>query len=221
MGLGNPGSRYARSRHNVGFRIVDEVALRCRVTLDQTRSLGLYGAGRLPVDPEALAGADSNADSNEEAEAEGEAVGFLQPTTFMNASGDALRVALSELSEIDPERDLLVVYDDLDLPLGRIRLRPSGGDGGHRGMTSVIDALGTRHFARLRFGVGRPEGTDETVTFVLEAFTAAEEAVLELGIPRASLAVITALREGVSVAMNRFNRDPDRHPDGDPDAAIL
>jgi PTH1 family peptidyl-tRNA hydrolase len=122
-----------------------------------------------------------------------------------------------ELPEIDPERDLLVVYDDLDLPLGRIRLRPSGGDGGHRGMTSVIDALGTRNFARLRFGVGRPEGTDETVTFVLEAFTAAEEAVLELGIPRASLAVITALREGVSVAMNRFNRDPDR----DLDAAIL
>ena len=195
MGLGNPGPRYARSRHNVGFRIVDDLALRCGVTLDQTRSLGRYGAGRLPVAPEAGA--------------EGEVVGFLQPTTFMNASGDALRVAVSELPEIEPERDLLVVYDDLDLALGRIRLRPAGGDGGHRGMRSVIDALGTQQLARLRFGVGRPDGSDETLTFVLGAFTEGEEAVLELGVPRASLAAITALREGVRVAMSRFNRDPD------------
>jgi PTH1 family peptidyl-tRNA hydrolase len=135
----------------------------------------------------------------------------------MNASGRALAAAVEDLGELVPERDLLIVYDDVDLPLGRIRLRPSGSDGGHGGMASVIDALGTRTLPRLRFGIGRPAEGGEMQDFVLGLFTPDEELQLERDIPRASLAALTSLQSGVLAAMNRFNSDPERDPERDPE----
>jgi PTH1 family peptidyl-tRNA hydrolase len=239
-GLGNPGSRYAASRHNVGFRIVADLARRCCVSLDQTRFEGRYGAGHVPESPqrdrESLQRDRESPQRDRESpqrdrdspqrdregprpteegspRGPGEALGLLQPATYMNASGRALAAAVSELGELDLERDLLIVYDDVDLPLGRIRLRPSGSDGGHGGLASIIDALGTRNVPRLRFGIGRPAEGREVRDFVLEPFSSAEEQRLERDIPRASLAALTALQAGVPAAMNRFNRDPEHDPE--------
>ena len=126
----------------------------------------------------------------------------------MNRSGAAVVQALSGLG-VEDAGDLLVVFDDLDLPLGRLRLRPSGGAGGHRGMQDIIARLGSRDFPRLRFGIGRPEAERDPVEYVLGSFSPAEEAAVGEGIERAVAALGCALREGVPVAMNRFNRLPD------------
>ena len=189
VGLGNPGARYAWTRHNIGFRIADPLARRCRAGPPAERFRGRIAFGT-------LAGPTP------------EPVGFLLPGTFMNASGEAVSAALDALPEIAPARDLLVACDDLDLPLGRIRLRASGGAGGHNGIASIIDALGTRDFPRLRFGIGRPAPGCDVTAFVLERFTAAEEALLPAPIARACAAAESALREGLPVAMDRFNGPP-------------
>jgi PTH1 family peptidyl-tRNA hydrolase len=193
VGLGNPGPRYAASRHNVGFRIVDRLASEQARAIDEPRFLGRFAQGFVPS--LAAAGGPS------------EPLGFLKPETFMNRSGDAVAAAVRGLSEIEPSRDLLVVYDDLDLPLGRIRLRPRGGPGGHNGMTSVIEALGTRDFARLRFGIGRPDGPTSVVDYVLEPFSPVEERILADRVPAAAAAAATLLAAGPALAMDRFNRE--------------
>lgn len=190
VGLGNPGARYAGSRHNVGFRIVAALAERCGAARAKDRFRGLYAEAPLPGRPE-------------------ETVGFLLPGTFMNASGSAVLSAVEAFDELDPTRDLLVAYDDLDLALGRLRLRASGGAGGHNGVSSLVDSLGTRDFARLRFGLGRPPFGSDVTGFVLGRFTAEEESLLAEPIARACDAAETLFRDGVVVAMDRFNRNPD------------
>jgi PTH1 family peptidyl-tRNA hydrolase len=203
VGLGNPGPRYAGSRHNVGFRIIDRIARAQGIELLDDRFEGLYAEG-------CLAGGRAGRDR------EAERLGILKPETFMNRSGDSVALALSALPELQTERDLLVVYDDLDLPLGRLRLRPSGGAGGHNGMESIIEALGHQDFARLRFGIGRPqaaaetarEARDEVIDFVLDGFTPGEERILAERIPAAVEAATTLLAEGAVAAMDRFNADP-------------
>lgn len=199
VGLGNPGPRYSDSRHNVGFRIVDHVARLQGVSLDEERFGGRYGEGFVPLA------------SDTPADARSEPLAFLEPMTFMNRSGESIAAALEGLREVDPGRDLLVVVDDLDLPLGRIRVRPRGGAGGHNGLQDVIASLESREFARLRFGIGRPEGVQvdekrrEIVDFVLEGFLPDEERLLADRIPRAAEAAVTCLRDGAAVAMDRFN----------------
>ena len=193
VGLGNPGPRYSRSRHNVGFRVGGEVARECDLRLDQERFLGRYAEGRLGI------GGGST-----------EALGLLLPSTFMNLSGWSVAAALSELPDVDPECDLLVVYDDLDLPLGRLRLRPRGGDGGHRGVSSVIEALETRNIPRLRFGIGRPPPAVDVLDFVLAPFSVSEEPQVSRGVSRACAAALCALREGVAIAMDRFNSETEQ-----------
>ncbi len=179
-GLGNPGERYRDSRHNLGFRVVEQLARRRGVRI-----------GRLECN--ALTG---------------EAGGLLLvlPQTYMNRSGNALR-CLAEKGRLDPE-DLLVVYDEVHLPLGRIRLRPGGSPGGHRGMESVVESLRTQKVARLRLGCagdgGAPEG-DALVDYVLSNFRRHEEAAVEEMIERATDACETWLDEGVEAAMNRYN----------------
>ena len=188
VGLGNPGPRYADTRHNVGVRVAERFAATRGIHLDAQRFSGRVGSGRF-LDIE---------------------VSVLVPATFMNQSGGSVSQAVRELPEVDPARDLLVVYDDLDLPFGRIRLRPSGGAGGHRGMSDVIEKLGRADFPRLRFGVGRPPEAVDPVEYVLESFTREQWAVLPERIESASQAVECALREGVVNAMNRFNRDSEK-----------
>lgn len=135
---------------------------------------------------------------------------LLEPTTFMNRSGRAVLAALARWPALRPERDLLVVYDDLDLPPGRLRLRPGGRAGGHRGMADLVRVLGTESIPRLRFGIGHPGRADGVVDWVLEPFPPEDEAGwLSASVERAADAVLAVLRDGFVPAMGRFNAAPE------------
>ena len=187
VGLGNPGVEYALTRHNIGFRVIDELARRCGVRLKQTVG-------------EALSVQTSLA---------GQKVVLACPQTYMNRSGIAVKALLRHYS-LEVAR-LLVFYDDLDLPLGRLRLRPSGGSGGHRGMESLIGLLGTHNFPRLRLGVGREylAGEEAVADYLLTPFSAAEEESVHDVVSRAAAAAELYLRGGMDAAMNRCNPSPD------------
>jgi peptidyl-tRNA hydrolase, PTH1 family len=191
VGLGNPGPRYADTRHNVGVRVLERFAGEHGLALDARRFASRFGSGVVALGDARLA------------------VALLAPETFMNRSGEAVAGAVAELGVADVASDLLVVLDDVDLPFGRLRLRPSGGSGGHRGLADVIERLARRDFARLRFGVGRPAPEQDTVDHVLEEFSTAEQAALPGHIARAASALGAALFIGVYAAMNEFNRDPE------------
>ena len=182
VGLGNPGPQYANTRHNCGFMVVDQLAERWGIPLALEKQFqGSYGEGF------ALGGKRR----------------LLKPATYMNRSGEAVRAVL-DWYKLDP-RSVLVVYDDADLPLGRLRLRGSGSAGGHNGMKSVIQHLGSEAFPRLRLGVGRPKGNQDMVGHVLGRFEPTEQAVLERVLRAAVEAVECCLQEGLRAAMNRFN----------------
>jgi PTH1 family peptidyl-tRNA hydrolase len=146
-------------------------------------------------------------------------IGLLAPQTFMNDSGRAVGAALAAHPELEPSADLAVVYDDLDLPLGRLRLRPSGGAGGHRGMTSLFEALEHRDFARLRFGIGRPASDIAVVEHVLADFSPHEEALLVDRVALAADAIECLFELGMSSALDRFNR-ADAHDETSPDSDV-
>jgi len=190
VGLGNPAPGYAGTRHNVGFRVVERFAARRSIGLDEERFDGRFGVGSIPRE------------ARESVE-----VAVLEPLTWMNRSGTAVAQALRALPVEEPS-DLLVVFDDVDLPLGRLRLRPQGGSGGHRGLADVIESLGRSDFARLRFGVGRPEGLVDTADWVLAPFSAEEDDWVRRRVEAAAEAIEASLLEGVVPAMNRFNIDP-------------
>ena len=181
VGLGNPEPRYLLTRHNVGWRILHRLAARHGIALADSRHAGRFGRGRVG-DHE---------------------VGLLEPHTYMNRSGEAVALALEHLN-LD-ERQLLVLSDDLDLPFGTLRLRPSGGAGGHRGLADVIDTVGSGDFPRLRFGIGRPPAGADPIDWVLSAFDDDEETALHERVDEAVDAVEELLAEGVAAAMNRFN----------------
>jgi PTH1 family peptidyl-tRNA hydrolase len=191
VGLGNPGPRYADTRHNVGVRVLERFAREHALALDTLRFASRFGSGSFANDGARLD------------------VALLAPETFMNRSGEVVAEAVAELEIADVASDLLVVLDDVDLPFGRLRLRAAGGAGGHRGLADLIERLARKDFARLRFGVGRPAPDQETADHVLEAFSAEEQALLPERIERAARAVEVTLRSGVAAAMNEFNRDPD------------
>lgn len=180
-GLGNPGRRYARTRHNIGFMVVDEISRR------------LSGSVRLRrFDAEIL----------ESSTTLGRLV-LVKPQTFMNVSGNAVAPALRWYRV--PMDRLLVIYDDLDLPFGRIRLRPSGSSGGHNGVESIIGALRTEQFPRLRLGIGR-NGRPNAIGHVLSRFSRHEEKQLSAYVTRAADAAICWHFDGIDAAMNEFNR---------------
>ena len=145
----------------------------------------------------------------------GERVGLLAPETWMNRSGEAVALALAALPIADPAADLLVVFDDADLPLGRLRLRARGSSGGHNGLGDVQERLASEAIPRLRFGIGRPTEPRDTVDWVLEPFAPEEEAVLGEALSRAAEAVACFVAEGIGAAMNRFNGPIDRVLSGD------
>ncbi|RLC65961.1 MAG: aminoacyl-tRNA hydrolase [Chloroflexi bacterium] len=182
VGLGNPGSRYAGNRHNAGFRCVEQFAAACNLTFDERRNRALITRGAIG----------------------GRGVILAKPQTFMNESGRAV-APLVRFYRMPLER-LLVVYDDLDLPLGTLRLRPEGGSGGHRGVQSIIDHLGSREFPRLRIGIGRPPGRMDPAAYVLQDFSAEEEPLVEETLERAVAAIEAWLCEGIEAAMERYNR---------------
>lgn len=191
VGLGNPGRRYAATRHNIGFRIVERFAERHGIAISEERFLGRFGRGTGP-----RRGA-TRLD-----------VAVLEPQTFMNLAGDSVAEAVRQLPLDDVAADLFVVFDDVDLSFGRLRLRPEGGAGGHRGLTHVIECLGRSDFPRLRFGVGRPPGLLATAEYVLQPFSPEEEVRVGARLDAAADALDAALAEGIGPAMNRVNRDP-------------
>jgi peptidyl-tRNA hydrolase, PTH1 family len=185
LGLGNPGETYRDTRHNVGFRVVEELARRSATPIGTVECNSLVG--RLSGGPE------------------GEVL-LVQPQTYMNRSGYAARCFVERL-EIEPA-SVLVVYDEINLPLGKLRLRRSGSPAGHRGLESVIENLRTAEVPRLRLGVAGPDGPpagEELVDFVLAPFAEGEKEAVEEMIRRAADACETWLKEGVEVAMNRHN----------------
>lgn len=191
LGLGNPGERYAETRHNLGFRVIDEIARRRGIALDRH---------------------DCNSHLGWDEE-----IALAAPQTYMNRSGFAVR-CLAELYDYRPE-DLLVVYDEVHLPLGSLRLRPKGSPAGHRGMESVLENLGTDSVARLRLGIvgssGPPAGGDELVDYVLQPFAGDERPQVEAMIRRAADACEVWTREGTERAMQRFNGPPPDEPPPD------
>ncbi len=194
VGLGNPGARYAATRHNIGARIVDRFAVDCGIALTEHRFESRFGLGRIPTK---AGGAPEGPDLH---------VALLIPETYMNRSGSAVAEALSSLPVADILEDMLIVVDDLDLPFGSLRIRPRGGSAGHRGLEDIAERIGSTDFSRLRFGIGRPEAETSTVDWVLDAFTKAEEAALEEQMPVAAEAIGSILVDGVVPAMNRYNR---------------
>ena len=179
LGLGNPGERYRETRHNLGFRVVRELAGRLRIAVDRVECSALVGAADRLL--------------------------LAMPQTYMNRSGYAAR-CLAERHDIEAE-NALIVYDDVELPLGRLRLRPGGGPAGHRGMESVIRNLKTEKVPRLRLGIQPEAGAapDDLVEFVLEPFRADERSEAEALIGRAADACQAWLEIHIATAMNRFN----------------
>jgi len=187
VGLGNPGSEYSGTRHNAGFLVADAFARKFRIELSRHEKDAFTGQGRVA----------------------GRQVVVARPQTFMNLSGNSvaglLRAYDVELSE------LMVIYDDIDLPLGRLRIRENGSPGTHNGMKSLVSCLGSEAFPRLRFGVRGAEYEPQGASlrdYVLEDFTQAEEAVVKEVTERAVDALLLFVRDDLPRAMNQFNRDP-------------
>ncbi len=182
VGLGNPGETYRDTRHNVGYMVLDEVARRMSTTFQHEKRWNCMLA-------------------------RSGATWLLKPLTFMNASGEAVS-AISHFYKIKPE-EVLVAFDDVDMPVGTLRLRPSGSAGGHNGMRSIISLLGTDNFPRLKLGIaaegGRPAG-HKLSGHVLGRFSEDERAAVLQAVDRAAEAVLLALRSGLEAAMNLFNR---------------
>ncbi len=181
VGLGNPGPQYAQTRHNVGFQVVDLLAQRWGITFTPHRSRALVARCTVDKIPCML----------------------VKPMTYMNASGEAVG-PLARFYKIPPQ-DILLIYDDMDLPFGVLRMRPKGGSGGHKGVASVMHHLGTTEIPRLRVGIGRPPGNMDPADYVLSPFSAKEEEVMAMVREMAADAVEHWLRRGIEAAMNWVN----------------
>jgi len=180
VGLGNPGDKYSATRHNIGFLVAAQVAQRNRIVLKKKGYQGVYGVGRAATQETTI----------------------LLPQTFMNCSGSSVNAAYRSLG-IEPG-DLIVIYDDLDLPFGRLRVKGDGGHGGHNGLRDIVAVLGCKNFIRLRVGIGRPERGAVT-GHVLSRFSSNEQKLLPQLLDTAAEAVETILSSGTIEAMNSFN----------------
>ena len=181
IGLGNPGERYEKTRHNVGFLTIDKLATQHNILLNKTKFKGLYGLGTITS----------------------EKVILLKPFTYMNLSGECIR-PLMDYYQIKME-DMIVVYDDLDMPVGKIRLRTKGSAGGHNGLKSMIHHLGTQNFNRIRIGVDRPKHGEQIIDYVLGQLTKDEVVVIEEAINKSALACEKWLSTPFIEVMNEFN----------------
>jgi len=187
VGLGNPGRAYAHNRHNIGFRCLNYFARLHSIRFERSQCQARVGFGEVGSEKLLLA----------------------KPKTFVNLSGKAIGCLVNKYDV--PLNALLIIYDDLDLPLGKIRLRPGGGSGGHKGMESIISALGSEDFPRIRVGIGRPQvgglsnTEDAIVNYVLSGFTPQEEELVKPVVAEVAEAIDCFLAQGVEAAMNKFN----------------
>jgi PTH1 family peptidyl-tRNA hydrolase len=182
VGLGNPGSKYDGTRHNVGFLVADKLAGRWDISIDKKRFEGRTGGGQIKGHP----------------------VLVLKPETFMNLSGVAVRAAM-DFYKLEP-KDLVVIMDDLALPTGQIRVRPQGSAGGHNGMSDVIARAGTDRIGRVRVGIGTAPPRIDGAEYVLGHFRSEEKTAMTQAVEEAADAVEMILAEGYPKAMERFNR---------------
>jgi PTH1 family peptidyl-tRNA hydrolase len=182
VGLGNPGLEYRYTRHNVGFRVIDRLSRALSLPLRRRNKKARWEKGWWDKETVVLA----------------------KPQTFMNLSGNAVS-RLANFFSMDLRR-IIVVHDDLDLEVGRIQIREKGGDGGHKGVRSIIEQLGTKEFVRLRMGIGRGERSGEEKNYVLGGFDDEQKQVITEEIEQACEAVKTVIFEGTAVAMNQFNQ---------------
>jgi peptidyl-tRNA hydrolase, PTH1 family len=184
-GLGNPGREYERTRHNIGFALIDELAARFSIPVTGKKTDCIFGRGTI----------------------EGYPVILAKPQAFMNRSGPPLR-RLADYFRI-PSQEMMVMHDDIDLAFERLKIKEKGGDGGHKGVRSIIEAFGTDEFVRVRIGVGRGAGTPgerDMTGHVLGRFSGPEARQLDRIIERAAEAVVAVLRHGTTVGMNWFNK---------------
>ena len=184
VGLGNPGDRFKGSRHNVGFQCLDAIAKKWGIPARERRAKAVLGRGHFA----------------------GQEVVLAKPRTFMNNSGEGISYLLTRFGA-KPE-DLVVIYDERALPLGRLRIRSQGSDAGHNGVRSIISALHTEAFPRIRVGIGNPPEGQDSVPFVLGRFTAQELIVISQTIEDVVAAVESILEENIDIAMNHFNTQP-------------
>lgn len=181
VGLGNPERDYAETRHNMGFNVVNLLAKEYDIDISRTKFEALFGSGII----------------------EGEKVILVKPQTFMNASGKAV-IEFVKFYKVDLQ-DLIVVYDDMDIEISKIRIRKSGAPGGHNGMKSIVNILADDRFPRIRVGIGKPEYDDDLVNYVIGAIPEEEKEGLEEGVEKAKEALKELLKNGIDSAMNKYN----------------
>ena len=181
IGLGNPEEEYGRTRHNMGFNVINKLSNKYGIEVNKKKFDGLCGDGII----------------------EGEKVILLKPQTYMNLSGKSI-VQVVNFYKI-PLENVIVIYDDIDIEPGLIRIRKKGSSGSHNGMKSVIAELGSGEFARIRVGIGKPKHEGDMINYVIGAVPEEEQKELENGVERAKEAVIEILRSGIDIAMNKFN----------------
>jgi peptidyl-tRNA hydrolase, PTH1 family len=181
VGLGNPGREYRETRHNVGFMVIDQVCKTAGISLSRVQAKAIIGVGQFA----------------------GRRLVLAKPQTFMNLSGQAV-AGLVRFYKV-PLEQILVAHDDLDLPLGTLRLRPTGGSAGQKGVASTIQQLGTQDFGRMRIGIGRPPGQMDPAAYVLQHFSKGEQDLVDQMLERAVGAVERFIKDGLEAAMNQYN----------------
>ena len=181
VGLGNPGPRYRCTRHNIGFRCIDLIARKWDIRLSDRRPKAVLGRGRHLEQDIVLA----------------------KPRTFMNNSGEGVAYLLTRFGT--RPQDLVIIYDEMALPVGKLRLRPSGSDAGHNGVRSIIGALGTPDFPRIRVGIGRPDSLESNIPHVIGGFSEDESLTIAKSVKRVVETLDCLLEEGIDQAMSRFN----------------
>ncbi|MFQ9264009.1 MAG: aminoacyl-tRNA hydrolase [Clostridia bacterium] len=181
VGLGNPESEYAHTRHNMGFDTINELAKNNNINITKTKFKALYETGII----------------------QNEKVILLKPQTYMNLSGEAIKEA-RDFYNVKPE-EIIVIYDDIDIEKGKIKLRKKGGPGSHNGMKSVVQELNTTDFIRIRVGIGQPEFKSDMINYVIGNVPEEEQKILQQGTKKAAEAIEEILKNGIDIAMNKFN----------------
>ena len=182
VGLGNPEPEYSKTRHNMGFDVINKIAKKSEIEITRTKYNAIYGSGII----------------------ENEKVILIKPQTYMNLSGESIKIFM-DFYKISPE-NVLVIYDDMDTEIGTIRIRQKGGAGSHNGMKSVVNHLGTEDFPKIRVGIGRPQDTDfDRINYVIGQIQDEEYEVLSKAQDKAVEAVISYIKNGIEYTMNRFN----------------
>ncbi len=181
VGLGNPEKEYSNTRHNMGFDTINEIAKKNNIEIEKKKFKGLYEIGTI----------------------EGEKVILLKPQTYMNLSGESIQEAVN-FYNIENE-NTIIIYDDMDIEKGDIKIRKKGGAGSHNGMKSVIQELGTEEFIRIRIGIGKPEFKNDMINYVIGKVSKDEQEILQQGVKKATEAIEEILKNGVDIAMNKYN----------------